>query len=105
MKHPGKIYLIRNGEGHFKIGRTRQRVSERIKQLQVACSTPLEFIAEQEVRHPSKVEAAIHNKYSLYRLEGEWFDLPNEVVELFIEDVIQTDDTFQLLIDMGNPFL
>jgi len=100
-----KVYLIRNGEGFYKIGYTKHDVRYRMEQLQTGSSSELEFIAECLVKHPTKVESALHRKYNQFHVLGEWFDLPDEIVELFVDTASNTDDMFQSLIDSGNPFI
>lgn len=100
-----RVYLIRNGEGFYKIGYTKHDVSYRIEQLQTGSSSELEFIAECLVRHPTKVESALHRKFKHHHVLGEWFDLPDEVVVEFVYHAKKIDDMFQSLIDFGNPFL
>lgn len=98
------VYLIYNGE-HYKIGYTKQKAKSRIKQLQTGSATKLELVAECKVKHPTKVEALLHTRYGDYRLEGEWFALPEEEVEKFVQNAAKCDEMFSALIDGGNPFV
>lgn len=102
-----KVYLIRNGEGMYKVGRTEQRVNERIKQLQTGSSTVIYEVDECEVIHGSKVESYLHRKYKRlgYHQVGEWFNLPEDVAENFRKDAQSADATFELLKNMGNPYI
>ena len=100
-----KVYLIRNGEGYYKVEYTKHDVSYRMSQLQTGSSSELEYINECEVLHPTKVESALHRQYKQYHIILEWFNLPDDVVENFVESAKRIDGTFQLLIDAGNPFI
>lgn len=69
------IYLIQNKEtGHFKIGRTKN-INKRIKQLQTGSSGELVLVDKFESDFASKLESYLHNIYSCYNINGEWFDL------------------------------
>jgi len=100
-----RVYLIENGEGLYKVGRTKLDVSERIRQLQTGSPYQLEFVAECLVNHPSKVEAYLHRKYRQFHVSGEWFALPMDVVREFVDDAARQDEIFTMLIEDGNPFL
>lgn len=100
-----RVYLIRNGEGFYKIGRTKLKTKERIKQLQTGSSSEIELIAECEVENTSKVEAALHNRYRIFNVSGEWFDLPIKEVNSFVDTVKRLNETFISLKVSGNPFI
>jgi hypothetical protein len=38
-------------------------------------------------------------------LVGEWFSLDDEAIFNFVSDCQKAHDTFQCLIDIGNPFI
>jgi len=76
-----------------------------MSQLQTGSSSELEYVAECEVLHPAKVEAALHRYYKQYNIILEWFDLPDEIVENFKANAAKIDEMFQMLIDSENPFI
>jgi len=47
----------------------------------------------------------MHNKHQSKRLVGEWFALDDNDVTNFTSDCQKAHDTFQSLIDSGNPFM
>lgn len=100
-----KVYLIRNGEGYYKVGYTKHDVTYRMSQLQTGSSSELEYVNECVVLHATKVESALHRTYKQYHIILEWFDLPDDVVENFVATATRIDNTFQSLIDAGNPFI
>lgn len=100
-----KVYLIRNSEGHYKIGRTKLTTTKRIKQLQTGSSSEIELVTECEVENSSKVESTLHNRYRAFNVSGEWFALPLEEVKKFKNIVSQIDSSFKLLRESGNPFI
>ena len=70
-----QIYLIRNGEGHYKIGYTERNISKRLNELQTATATELQVICTFETKLASKIERILHRLYNSKRMKGEWFDL------------------------------
>ena len=100
-----KVYLVQNSEGHYKIGRTTKTIDTRIKQLQTGSSLEIFPIAECTVLYASKVEAKLHRNYSRFQLLNEWFDLPEDIVEGFIDEALRADRMFKMLSDSGNPFV
>lgn len=100
-----KVYLIKNGDGHYKVGYTKHSVKYRMEQLQTGSSSELEYVSECSVRHAPKVEAALHRQYKQYHIILEWFDLPDDVVKNFADHANRIDEMFQMLLDSGNPFV
>lgn len=97
------IYLIRNGEGYYKIGRTTRSGKSRLKELQTGSATELTLVKECECMYGIRVENALHNSYRAYRMEGEWFDLPADIINMFEDKVRTLDKSFDALKD--NPFV
>ena len=80
----GKIYLIEcNNDGiiTYKIGRTSRRVTERIKELDVASSGKLRVIFEYVSHNVSILEGTLHRQFNPCHIKGEWFSC-----DLNIED-------------------
>lgn len=68
----GWVYFIRSGgDGNIKIGYTSGSAQERLKGLQTAQAHPLHILAT--VRGNRNYEHTLHQQFSEYRLEGEWF--------------------------------
>ena len=104
------IYLLRNGEGFYKIGRTSQPIKKRVAQLQTASPTVLDVIHTVPVEYGSKVEAFLHRFFgemnsTSERIKGEWFDIPDDDLDLFEEWALKSDNNFKILKDSGNPFI
>lgn len=100
-----KVYLIRNGLNHYKIGYTKHPVAYRIEQLQTGSSSELIYVSECEVLHPTKVESTLHRMYKQYNVISEWFELPDDIVVGFVETAKKLDKNFQFLITCENPFV
>lgn len=69
------IYLIEsnlNGTISYKIGKTN-RVLKRLKELSTGNAGQLTIVHTFHTDFPNELEIAIHNNFSHYRLNGEWF--------------------------------
>jgi gas vesicle protein len=70
------VYFIGNDKGQIKIGYSKDPPS-RLSALQTASPHPLKLLALKP--GGADVEAELHTKYSNCRLEGEWFQLTDEL--------------------------
>lgn len=72
------IYIVNlESTSLYKIGKAKD-VKKRMKQLQTGASFSLVLIAEfQTGQEESKLEKAIHRRFSHYKTKGEWFDFDN----------------------------
>jgi len=66
-----------------KIGVTRGCIQKRIKKLQTGNNSNLYMFDFFKSEHPFKLEKMIHRHYHKYNTNGEWFNLPNDVVMKF----------------------
>ena len=98
------IYLIRGNNGKYKIGIAKNPQS-RLKQLQTGNPEPLSIIETYKTINASKIEKALHNRYSYARKEGEWFELSISNELTFINECEEIDDNINLLRKLGNPFI
>lgn len=78
----GYIYLMRRPQdGAFKIGLSRQ---PKVRLLQIQEKFPgtelLHIVATENMQ---LAESKLHNQYVEYRIDGEWFTLPQQAVEAF----------------------
>lgn len=102
----GKVYLVGvPEEDRYKIGWTRGKIEDRIAPLQTGNPKKIEVIHLFETDHHVKVEGWMHRVYGTKRMEGEWFELDKEDVDNFLTNCQKGHDTFQILIDSGNPFV
>lgn len=88
------VYVVGAGE-MVKVGRAKD-VAARMKTLQGAQPFPLRLIVAVP-GHPS-LEAAIHERFSNLRAEGEWFRLDPEL-KMFIRALRAGLNPFALLVD------
>ena len=101
----GIVYLLSNGNGHYKIGVTKGKISNRIKQLQTGNSSKIECLHEYATPYYRKVEITLHNNYVSKRLEGEWFNLTKEDILDFIPACQRLHESFKYLEEYNNPFI
>lgn len=101
----GIVYLIANEEwSQFKIGETKNS-NVRKKTLQTGNGSELTIVKTFESIHYKKVERWMHKKYASKRLSGEWFALDDDDIRNFTSDCQKAHDTYEFLIDSGNPFI
>ncbi len=102
----GNVYLIGiPEESRYKIGYTKRTINKRLDEVQTGSAKKIEIIDSFETKHPIKVEGWMHSIHKSKRMEGEWFELTDEDVRNFKQDCQKGHDTFQMLIDSGNPFV
>lgn len=80
---PGYIYLIRAvGTDRYKIGLTTRSVETRFTELNSSQSPfPLELIDWFETDDVTEDEKYFHEKYSGYRVHGEWFSFDTKTLK------------------------
>lgn len=76
----GYVYLIQSPTGAYKIGRTID-INRRIKTFHVKLPFEIEPICIIKTENMFVLEAQLHIKFALKRLDGEWFKLTTEDVE------------------------
>ncbi|NER25637.1 MAG: GIY-YIG nuclease family protein [Symploca sp. SIO1C2] len=80
---PGYIYLIHAQEtDRYKIGLTTRSVEARFAELNSSQSPyPLELIDWFETPNVTEDEKYFHEKYSAYRVHGEWFEFDKRTLK------------------------
>ncbi len=102
----GKVYLLANDEwSQFKIGISTKDIDSRLRSLKTGNGSEITLVKSFETTHHRKVEKWMHNKHHSKRLVGEWFALVDDDIVNFISECQKAHDTFQCLIDNGNPFI
>ena len=72
----GYVYLICDPSTEtFKIGRTRNPVEKRLKQLQTGCSGEFFIMKTFETEYPVQLEKMLHKRFFGKRQLNEWFKL------------------------------
>lgn len=101
------VYIISDfidGAYRYKIGRTKRNPKIRLKELKTGNSRPLEIVKVFESKWGTKIEAALHRRYSYLRGDGEWFDLSEEDIKSFEEQCAQIHRNFECLAENSDWF-
>lgn len=72
----GYVYFLRSGP-YVKIGKTTN-LDERIKTLRIQLPFEVELVHAVECRDHHEVESSFHEMFKDHRVNGEWFEMPNE---------------------------
>jgi hypothetical protein len=99
------IYLLRDGNGNYKIGITTRKSTSRVKELQTGNAEEIKVVAEFESKYFRKLESVMHRTYSNKRMKGEWFQLESKDTQNFISECQSLHDNFEILNELGNPFI
>lgn len=82
-KHQNIVYFAVFGD-HVKIGRTTM-IRKRIEQLRVC--NPIAMSGLCGISDPEfKLEKQLHDRFSKYRVRGEWFAMNDEIAEFMREN-------------------
>ena len=98
------IYLLQNDNGFYKIG-VSKNPAKRVKQLQTGSADKISLITFYESNNAFAIERALKNRYSIYRINGEWFNLPLEEELAFNKNCEIINDNIKLLVENGNIFM
>jgi len=66
-------FIIEEDTGRVKIGKTTNTPEDRLRSLRTGNSHPLKLICYMETMYPEILERKLHNRFSPYRIHGEWF--------------------------------
>lgn len=86
----GYVYVIQDGHGLCKIGRARDPRA-RLQALATASSTDLTLVATWPSRDAGALEAEFHATWKAHRVRGEWFAIPDGVIEEWKQDAGTTE--------------
>lgn len=99
------VYLIQSlDSGKYKIG-ISNNPTKRIKNLQTGNGEKLKLIHMFESNFPSKLEKALHNKFSHLKLIGEWYNLTLEDECNFIYNCKKIENNLNTLVKYNNNFI
>ena len=83
------IYLIRAEKTNlYKIGYTAGKVESRVKGLQTGCPYKISII--RELTGDQAKEKRLHNIFSEFRKEGEWFEFNKETLDEVEKEMFST---------------
>jgi hypothetical protein len=77
------VYLISDKNNYtYKIGISKNP-KNRLKQLQTGSDKKLVICKQVLCENADQVEASLHHIYSIYNIQGEWFELNDIEIENF----------------------
>lgn len=79
-KHPGYIYFLKDDTDRIKIGKSTN-IDNRIFNIGIKLPVLPILYHFFKTNDMTKSEEELHEKYSEYRLNGEWFELPEKELE------------------------
>ena len=94
----GYIYLIRNGNNEYKIGKSNNP-NRRLLELQTASPTKLTLIYSVYCDYYNNIETSLHNYLNSYKIRGEFFNLPLEIVTKFEQLCKKMENNIITLLD------
>lgn len=79
------VYLIKEESDlkRYKIGVTRRDIKTRLTELQTGNPNKLSIISVFKTEYPYELETSLHNYYSYYNINNEWFNLSDDMIESF----------------------
>lgn len=95
--------LLDKNNDTIKIGRSRS-VSKRMRELQTANSTNLILLYKFETIHAIKIEKYLHNIFQAYRINGEWFEYHNGILEKIKLACTQMDKVYDEMVDNNHIY-
>jgi hypothetical protein len=91
------IYLLKDSQGYYKIGFTKNPINKRIKQLETGCAEDLELVFQFETRHNRKLETSLHNLFKHKHVNREFYDLTLEDEIKFKEICESLETAFNII--------
>jgi hypothetical protein len=96
MEKSGSIYILKT-DGGIKVGRTKDKVSKRVKGLQTGNVNDIEILFEFKTSDAIMLEGIVHNILNRYRCNSnrEFFECKVEYIKNVIEVAGNTLDTLK----------
>ncbi len=95
----GFVYFIKDNSDQVKIGYTKRKVKNRLKELN---SPNLILILEYETKYPTQLEKALHFRFKRYNIEREWFHLNDFNTEELKQICEKLDESICIINDKTN---
>ena len=94
-----EVYLLKSDyTGYYKIG-VSKNTAKRVKQLQTGSSENIEIMFTFKTDIPFKVETALHNFFSIHKVNREWYNLPLEDHLDFMSLCEKTERNLKLVLE------
>lgn len=97
----GNVYLLCDSskENTYKIGATRGKIGNRIKNLQTGNSGDISIVHIYETEHPFFIENILHKRFKHKLIKNEWFGLDSEDINNFINNCIEIENIIYAMKD------
>ena len=95
----GFVYFVKDNSHQVKIGYTKRKVKDRIKELN---SPNLILILDYETKYPTQLEKALHFRFKYYNIEREWYLLNDFKVEELKQICEKLDESIRCQISLGE---
>lgn len=95
----GFVYFVKDNSDQVKIGYTKRKVKDRIKELN---SPNLILILDYETKYPTQLEKALHFRFKRYNIEREWYLLNDFKVEELKQICEKLDESICIINDKTN---
>ena len=98
----GFVYLIADLNNNiYKIGTTKD-LNKRLKTLQTGNANELSLKYSLSTKYPFRLETILHKKFKQYHYNGEWYQLPMDIIDNIENIFIGTNE---MIYNMeSNPF-
>ena len=95
----GFVYLIRQTvTPYYKIGKSKDPY-KRMQRLQIGTPLELQIVSRVWSFDALRLESALHEYFDAYRVRGEWFDLPSELVGRFVAIATELDSENEMALE------
>lgn len=101
------VYLICSEIGDeklYKIGFTRRKIEDRIKEFETGNGSNIFIIDSYKSKWGTKIEAYLKRYHKIYNIRGEWFNFPDEEISNFVNMCELLHNNFELLYT-NNTFI
>ena len=102
------VYLICaeiDGIKLHKIGYTRRKIEERIKEFETGNASDIYIIDSFKSKWGSKIEAGLHKIFRNKRIRGEWFLLNEDDILKFKKYCENSHNNFELISTYNTYYL
>lgn len=94
-----------NGIKLHKIGYTKRRIEERIKEFKTGNASEFYIIDSFKSKWGTKIEASLHRTFNSKKIRGEWFNLTDEDLISFQERCQILHDNYELITKDNTYYL
>jgi hypothetical protein len=102
------VYLISaetNGKKLYKIGYTKRKVEERIKEFKTGNTAVFSIIEVFNSKWGTKIEASLHRQFNTKKVGGEWFDLDENDLNNYLNLCEQLQNNFEIIENNNTYFI